>query len=100
MTTTTMFTAMATHAHPGSPHLTEDDSVNSDGSTLVNVRLGREWRDWGLCADVLNVFDSDDHDIDYFYPSRLPGEAADGVEDIHFNIVPPRSIRLTLRRRL
>jgi hypothetical protein len=43
---------------------------------------------------VLNLLDSDDHDIDYFYASRLPGEPADGVEDIHFHIFEPRQIRL------
>lgn len=34
--------------------------------------------------------------IDYDYASRLPGEAADGVNDRHFHPVEPRSARLTL----
>ena len=33
-------------------------------------------------------------DIDYFYPSRLANEPADGVEDIHTHPVPPRSARI------
>ena len=35
-------------------------------------------------------------DIDYYYASRLPGEAQDGVNDRHFHPVEPRSARLTL----
>ena len=44
--------------------------------------------------DVLNLLDSDDHDIDYYYASRLPGEPAGGVEDIHFHILEPRTVRV------
>jgi len=46
-------------------------------------------------AEMLNVFDSSDDDITYFYESRLPGEAA-GVEDVHFKRVEPRAIRASL----
>ena len=35
-----------------------------------------------------------DHDIDYFYASRLAGEPADGVEDNHFHPIEPRTVRL------
>lgn len=45
---------------------------------------------------VLNVLDGDDHDITYFYESRLPGEPAGGVADYHFHPVEPRQVRLTL----
>jgi hypothetical protein len=76
--------------------LIENDSVESDGSTILNVRVGREWSRWGLYLDVLNALDSDSHDIDYFYASRLPGEAAEGVEDIHFHVFPSRSLRASL----
>jgi hypothetical protein len=34
-------------------------------------------------------------DIDY-YASRLQGEPAEGVSDIHFHPTEPRSVRLTL----
>jgi hypothetical protein len=45
---------------------------------------------------VFNLFDRKASDIDYFYASRLRGEAAGGVEDRHFHPVEPRSFRLTL----
>ena len=46
---------------------------------------------------MLNLFDGTDHDIDYLYPSRLPGEADEGVEDLHFHPVEPRSLRVRLQ---
>jgi hypothetical protein len=79
--------------------LIEDDSVSSDGSTLVNAAIGKRWDRWSLELDLLNALDSKDHDIDYFYPSRLPGEPVDGVEDVHFHVFEPRSLRLRLTRR-
>jgi len=30
--------------------------------------------------------------------SRLPGEPADGVDDVHFHPVEPRTLRATIRR--
>ena len=42
---------------------------------------------------MLNVLDSNDHDIDYYYASRLPGEPGGGEEDIHFHILEPRTVR-------
>ena len=49
-----------------------------------------------LALDVFNLFDAEDSDIDYFYTSRLPGEPADGVDDIHFHPTLPRTARLNL----
>ena len=46
--------------------------------------------------DVFNLFDRDDHDIDYFYVSRLPGEPPEGVDDRHFHPVESRAFRLSL----
>ncbi len=83
--------------HFGAYPLIEDGSVESDGSTLVNLRLGREWTDFAVYLDVLNALDSSDHDVDYFYASRLAGEPAEGIEDIHFHVFQPRSVRLSVR---
>ncbi len=82
--------------HFGKYPLIEDDSVRSDGSTIVNLRVGKAWSNVGLHLDVLNLLDSDDHDIDYFYASRLAGEPDEGVEDIHFHPFEPRALRLSL----
>lgn len=71
--------------------------MRSDPILLVNAgigyKLGKRWRT-GL--EVLNLLDAEDSDIEYFYPSRLPGEPLEGVEDIHFHPVEPLSVRLSL----
>jgi hypothetical protein len=91
------WTGSLTVRHLGPAPLVEDKSARSDTSTVANARLA--WRSGRLmiAAEALNLFDSDDADITYFYASRLPGEAADGVEDIHFHPIPPRSFRLQAR---
>lgn len=83
--------------HFGRYPLIEDDSVESDGSTLVNLRVGKQWSRFGVHLDVLNLLASDDHDIDYFYASRLAGEPDEGVEDIHYHVFEPRTVRLSVR---
>ena len=83
--------------HFGPRPLVEDGSVRSASTTLAYARLGYQLnRRTRLSLDVFNLFDKRASDIDYYYASRLPGEAADGVEDRHFHPVEPRSARLTL----
>lgn len=84
--------------HFGGRPLIEDGSVNSAPTTLVNLEAGYDWIGfpWGdlrFTLDVLNLFDSKDDDITYFYASRLQGEPDEGIEDKHFHPVEPRSIR-------
>ncbi|KUJ83149.1 TonB-dependent receptor [Microbulbifer sp. ZGT114] len=85
--------------HFGPYPLIESGEVESDGSSLVNLRVGHDFSDWRLQLDVLNLLDSGDHDVDYFYASRLPGEPADGIEDIHYHIFEPRALRASVRYR-
>lgn len=80
----------------GERTLIEDGSVKSDPSTVVNLRVGCHLGNWTVKADALNLLDSDDHDIDYFYTSRLSGEPADGVGDIHYHVLEPRTFRLAV----
>ena len=77
----------------GERPLIEDSSVKSDSTTVVNLRAGYQMPDWQLKVDVLNLLDSNDHDIDYYYASRLPGEPGAGVDDIHYHILEPRTLR-------
>lgn len=81
--------------HFGERSLDSFNDVQSDPATLVNGKLGYRWPQWDVSLEVLNILDSDDHDIDYFYASRLPGEPAGGVEDIHFHPLEPRTVRVT-----
>jgi outer membrane receptor protein involved in Fe transport len=76
--------------------LIEDDSVRSEATTLFNLQAGYKYKNWLAQLDVLNLLNSKDHDIDYFYVSRLPGEPAEGVADLHFHPVEPRTVRFSL----
>ena len=82
--------------HLGEAPLTENNSVRADTSTLLNVGAAyrRDRVEWRL--DVFNALDSDDYDISYYYASRLPGEAVEGTEDIHFHPLEPRSVRASV----
>jgi outer membrane receptor protein involved in Fe transport len=78
--------------------LVEDDSVRSASTALAYLRTSYRFnRNWQLAADIFNLFDRKASDVDYFYTSRLPGEPAEGVSDIHFHPGEPRTMRLTLR---
>jgi hypothetical protein len=87
----------ATLRRLGPGPLAEDNSVRSPSTTLVNLALAQNFGSWAVTLDVLNLLDSKDHDITYFYASRLPGEPADGVEDIHFHPMEPRQVRVSLK---
>jgi outer membrane receptor protein involved in Fe transport len=77
----------------GDRPLIEDGSVRSDHSMVVNLGLGYRRGAVDFRVDVLNALDSEDDDITYFYASRLPGEPAEGVDDLHFHPIEPRTMR-------
>jgi hypothetical protein len=80
--------------------LLEDNSVRSSETILLSAHVGYQFNEtWSLRAEVFNVLDRKDSDIEYFYASRLPGEAAGGVDDIHFHPVEPISFRVALTAR-
>jgi hypothetical protein len=76
--------------------LLEDGSVESSSSTVANLELGYRRNNLDLRLDVLNLFDSGDDDITYWYASRLPGEPEDGIQDYHFHPIEPRNLRAYL----
>ena len=85
--------------HFGPRPLIEDGGVRSRASTLVNGTLGYDFGNGlRLAVEAFNLLDEDASDIDYFYESRLPGEA-EPVEDIHFHPAEPRSARLVVEWR-
>jgi hypothetical protein len=78
--------------------LIEDATVKSEGSLVVNMEAG--YRVAGrarIVVDILNLFETSARDIDYYYASRLAGEPAEGVADIHTHPVQPRTARVSLR---
>jgi hypothetical protein len=77
--------------------LIEDDSVRSQATSLVNLEAGYKFsRSLRLAVDVFNALDARHSDIDYFYASRLPGEPAGGIDDVHLHPTLPRTARLSL----
>ncbi|MBI3349348.1 MAG: TonB-dependent receptor [Burkholderiales bacterium] len=84
---------------PGS--LIEDNSVRSRSAMTTNLRVGRKLGDMfgrnsELTLDVFNLLDRKVNDIEYFYESQLPGEAA-SVADRHVHPAGPRTVRVTLK---
>ena len=80
--------------------LIEDDSVRSLQSLIFNARAGYKF-DNGLRLqfDVLNLFNAQTNQIEYYYLSRLPGEPIGGVADRHVHPAEPLAVRLTLAAR-
>lgn len=78
--------------------LIEDGSVKSKASNLVQLQV--RWqatKRLQVSMEVFNLLNAQASDIDYFYPSRLPGEPASGVEDIHLHPVAPREGRIGMK---
>ena len=82
----------------GPAPLIEDNSARSHTTTVVNAQVGyRFLRNYTATFALLNVLDSHDNDITYFYTSRLQGEPAQGIDDFHYHSIEPRLFRLSLR---
>jgi len=77
--------------------LIEDNSVRSDASTILNTEFGyRAHKNWSVALQIFNLLDRKVSDVDYYYRSRLPGEPAEGIADVHSHPQEPRSFRLVL----
>jgi hypothetical protein len=76
--------------------LTATKGVQGSDSLQVNARAGYRWENCEVALDCLNLLDRADNDIEYYYASRLPGEPAAGVEDIHFHPAEPRTLRASV----
>jgi hypothetical protein len=82
--------------HFGSYPLREDNQIRARPSTLVNAEVGLLLSGLRVRGAVLNLLNARARDVQYYYASRLPGEAAGGVEDIHFHPSEPRQLRVTV----
>jgi hypothetical protein len=81
--------------HFGAYPLIEDNSVRATGTTLFNADAGFFVAGMRVQITVLNLFDERANDVQYYYESRLQGEAA-STSDIHFHPVEPRQLRVSL----
>ena len=72
-------------------------ACTSKSTTLWNGEVGYRLSSKArVVLEMFNLFDAEVSDIDYFYPSRLPGEPAGGIEDVHTHPALPRSARVAL----
>ena len=82
----------------GPRDLTSDGIDRSRATALVNAgfeyRIGDGWR---ISAEVLNLLNRRDHDIDYAYTSRVSPEASSMFSDV-FHPVEPIQVRFGLRK--
>ncbi len=84
--------------------LVEDNSARSSTTLMLNGHIGYEFRkNWTVQVEVFNILDRKDSDIEYYYESRLRGEAINpdptlngGYNDIHFHPSEPRTVRVSL----
>lgn len=83
--------------HFGAYPLIEDRSVTATATTLLNADVGyRLTSGTRVRASLLNLSNTRAQDIQYWYTSRLPGEARSGVDGVHSHPVEPRQLRLSL----
>ena len=81
----------------GDRPLIEDGSQTSNGTRTWNLKLGYEQVQWRASLDILNLTNSHDHDIDYFYSSRLAHEPfGSATDDIHYHPIEPRTLRVSI----
>ncbi|AXV94630.1 TonB-dependent receptor [Ralstonia solanacearum] len=82
--------------------LIEDNSVRSASSLLVNLKVGyRVQKNVRVFVEVLNAFNRQVNDIDYYYASLLRGETSPlnpdgtpaGILDHHVHPAEPRTVR-------
>jgi len=77
--------------------LLEDNSVRSKGSAVLNARIGYKVNPRLVVElEAFNLANRRVSAIDYRYRSRLPGEPAAGVDDIHFHPIESRSFRVVV----
>ncbi|KXJ59804.1 MAG: TonB-dependent receptor [Alteromonas sp. Nap_26] len=79
------------------PRVLDSYGENESSSlTVINAQINWQRSNWMLTLQALNVFDSNDHDIDYLYESQLANELQP-VEDVHFHPIEPRTFRAKVR---
>ncbi len=77
--------------------LVEDNSVRSKATASANASIGvKVSPKLQMKLEGFNLTNRRVSAIDYYYTSRLQGEAAEGVADIHFHPIESRSFRFSV----
>ena len=83
--------------HLGGYPLIEDNSVRDKGSNVVNTRAAWKPGHFEVYAELLNVLNSKDKDIAYYYESYIPSVDAAPVEGRLSRVVEPRTLRVGVK---
>ncbi len=90
------FTSSLRLRYFGPRDLTSDSLYRSPATALLNAELGyRFHQKWRFSAELLNLLDRKDHDIDYAYTSRISPSAAPTFTNV-FHPVEPFQARFAL----
>ena len=81
--------------HFGDAALIEDNTISNPPTTLLNAKYERGFKNYVIGLEILNIFDSKDYDVAYFFESQT-SPSANPTEDVHFHPVLPRTYRLTV----
>ncbi len=82
----------------GPRDLTSDGIYRSKATALLNVGVGYQInKKWRVSAELLNLLNRRDHDIDYAYTSRITPTATAAFTDV-FHPVEPFQVRFGLGR--
>jgi TonB dependent receptor/Carboxypeptidase regulatory-like domain/TonB-dependent Receptor Plug Domain len=82
----------------GPRNLTSDAVYRSSSTLLLNAEVGYRINEkWRVSAQLLNLLDRSDHDIDYAYTSRITPTAPAQFTNV-FHPVEPFQVRFTLVR--
>lgn len=68
----------------------------SDPFNVVNLGVNYTKEHWEYTLNILNLFNSKDQDIAYYYESRI-SSSANSRESIHSHPIEPRTVRLNIR---
>ena len=92
------FTSSLRLRYFGPRDLTSDGLFRSHATALVNAEAGYSFhQQWKLSAELLNLLNSKDHDIDYAYESRTTPTATPAFTHV-FHPVEPFQVRFALAR--
>jgi outer membrane receptor protein involved in Fe transport len=79
--------------------LEPSNTQRADSETMVNLRVAYKPGNFTLYGELLNVFDSHGKDIEYYYPTFVPGVSAPGTQMDAFlsRAAEPRTVRLGVK---
>jgi len=75
------------------------NDVKAESTSTVNFGIGYQWDVVNIELELFNLLDTNAHDIDYYYASRLAGEPEEGIDDLHYHPVEPRTLRAKIEYR-